>query len=60
MLVINTEQHFYDVAREVYSPGFDLGTSQEAERWQEAYLYSRASSVYGGSLQILNAFVSRS
>lgn len=52
VLAIDTEQHFYDVARDVLSPGLDLGTADEIDFWQEHYFYSRASSVYGGSRQI--------
>lgn len=52
VLVIASEQHFYDVVRKVLSPDLDLGISEEAKAWQESYLYSRASSIYGGSLQI--------
>ena len=52
VLVIDAEQHFYDVAREVLSPALDLGDRDDAHFWQEHYLYSRAASVYGGSRQI--------
>ncbi|MEE2663779.1 MAG: acyl-CoA dehydrogenase family protein [Myxococcota bacterium] len=52
VLVIDTEQHFYETAREVLSPGLDLGTADDVLRWQDQYLYSRASSVYGGSREI--------
>lgn len=52
VLAIDAEQDFYDLAREVLSPGLDLGTAPETDFWQEHYLYSRASSVYGGSRQI--------
>jgi alkylation response protein AidB-like acyl-CoA dehydrogenase len=52
VLVIDAEQHFYDVVRQVLSPGLDFGSSADVETWQEAYLYSRAASVYGGSRQI--------
>jgi alkylation response protein AidB-like acyl-CoA dehydrogenase len=52
VLVIDAEQHFYDVVRRVLSPGLDLGSAPNVEAWQESYLYSRAASVYGGSLQI--------
>lgn len=50
--VIDAEQRFYDVAREVLSPGLDLGEIDEAARWQEQYEYSRAASVYGGARPI--------
>ncbi len=52
VLVIDAEQHFYDVVRQVLSPDLDLGVAADVEAWQEAYLYSRAASVYGGSRQI--------
>jgi alkylation response protein AidB-like acyl-CoA dehydrogenase len=52
VLVIDSEQHFYDVAREILAPDLDLGIGDDIEAWQESYLYSRASSIYGGSRQI--------
>ena len=52
VLAIDTEQDFYDAAREILSPGLDLGTAPDIDFWNEHYLYSRASSVYGGSRQI--------
>ena len=51
-LAIETEQHFYEVAREILAPGLDFGTDDDWHFWQEHYLYSRAASVYGGSKQI--------
>ena len=50
--MIDTEQHLYETAREVLSPGLDIGTAEDTLRWQDQYLYSRASSVYGGSREI--------
>ncbi|MCP4903994.1 MAG: hypothetical protein GY910_03355 [bacterium] len=52
VLAIDAEQYFYEAAREILSPGLDLGTAEEIDFWQEHYLYSRAASVYGGSRQI--------
>lgn len=52
VLAIDTEQHFYEVAREILAPDLDFGTREDWYFWQAHYLYSRASSVYGGSKQI--------
>ena len=52
VLAIDGEQYFYEAAREILSPGLDLGTAEDIDFWQEHYLYSRAASVYGGSRQI--------
>lgn len=52
VLAIDAEQDFYDAAREVLEGGLDLGTAAQIHFWQEHYLYSRASSVYGGSREI--------
>lgn len=52
VMVIDTEQHFYEAAREVLSPELDLGTCAGGVTWQDDYIYSRASSIYGGSRQI--------
>lgn len=52
VLAIDAEQDFYDAARQVHAGKLDLGTAADIDFWQEHYLYSRASSVYGGSRQI--------
>ena len=52
VLAIDAEQDFYDAARQIQAGALDLGTASELDFWQEHYLYSRASSVYGGSRQI--------
>ncbi len=52
VLAIDGEQFFYDSAREVLSPDLDLGSCEDVDFWHEHYLYSRASSVYGGSREI--------
>lgn len=52
VLVIDADQRLYEVAREILSPDLDLGTLPEAWEWQESYLYSRASGIYGGTRQI--------
>jgi alkylation response protein AidB-like acyl-CoA dehydrogenase len=52
VLVIDGEQHFYDTVRRVLSPDLDLGIGPASEAWKESYLYSRASSIYGGSREI--------
>ncbi|MCE2392515.1 MAG: acyl-CoA dehydrogenase family protein [Proteobacteria bacterium] len=52
VLLVDTEQHLYDVVRSVLSSGFDLGTCPDVHSWHERYLYSRAAGVYGGSRQI--------
>ena len=52
VMLVDTEQHLYEIARGVLSTGFDLGTCPDVHSWHERYLYSRASSVYGGSRQI--------
>ncbi len=52
VLVIDADNALYEVAREVLSPGIDLGTLPQGWEWQESYLYSRASGIYGGTRQI--------
>ncbi len=52
VLVIDADNALYELAREVLSPGIDLGTLPESWEWQESYLYSRASGIYGGTRQI--------
>jgi len=52
VLVIDAEQQLLDAARQVLAPDMDLGLGENAKAWQSSYLYSRASSIYGGSRQI--------
>lgn len=52
VMVIDADNALYELAREVLSPGIDLGTLPESWEWQESYLYSRASGIYGGTRQI--------
>lgn len=49
-----TEQHLYEVAKEVFGAGLALGTlpGGGAHGWQEDYLFSWATSVYGGTRQM--------
>ncbi|MBW2242555.1 MAG: acyl-CoA dehydrogenase family protein [Deltaproteobacteria bacterium] len=52
VLIMDAEQALFDTAREVLGPDLALGGRDDAWEWQEGYLYSRASSIYGGARQI--------
>lgn len=52
VLIMDAEQGLFDTVREVLGPDLALGEADDAWEWQEAYLYSRASSIYGGTRQI--------
>ncbi len=52
VLIMDAEQALYDAAHEVLGTDLSLGDADDAWEWQEGYLYSRASSIYGGARQI--------
>lgn len=59
VLVTETEQFLYDRAREIFGARLETGRLPDAARWQEDYLYSRASSIYGGTRQIQLTVIAR-
>ncbi|MDG2304434.1 MAG: acyl-CoA dehydrogenase family protein [Candidatus Binatia bacterium] len=59
ILITETEQTLYDAASEILGHGIQTGLVPEAWRWQEDFLFSRATSIYGGSRQIQLTVVAR-
>ncbi len=53
VVLTQAEQRLYDVAKEVLGEDLPMGTLHEgAASWQEDYLFSWATSIYGGTRQI--------
>jgi alkylation response protein AidB-like acyl-CoA dehydrogenase len=59
VLLIRAEQQLYDAAYEEFGSELALGPGAEMARWQEEYSFSRAVSIYGGTLQVQLSTVAR-
>jgi alkylation response protein AidB-like acyl-CoA dehydrogenase len=59
ILLATTEQAVFDLALDGLSNGVLLGDDAHDERWRSEYLYSRASTIYGGSAEIQRNIVAR-
>jgi alkylation response protein AidB-like acyl-CoA dehydrogenase len=59
LLLTDAEQHLYELAHRVLGLDFAMGTSITMSDWQEEYLFSRATSVYGGTRQMQLTTVAR-
>ena len=52
LLLTDAEQHVYDLARRVLGVEFALGATPAMADWQEEYLFSTATSIYGGTREM--------
>ena len=59
LLLTDAEQHLYDLARRVLGVDFAMGTSPAMADWQEEYLFSRATSIYGGTREMQLTTIAR-
>jgi alkylation response protein AidB-like acyl-CoA dehydrogenase len=59
VLVATAEQMTYDTARRLLATVIDTGASAEAEMWRNEYLYSRAATIYGGTLEVQRNIIAR-
>ncbi|MFP6664645.1 MAG: acyl-CoA dehydrogenase family protein [Deltaproteobacteria bacterium] len=59
ILITESEQALYDAAEHILAGGIETGLVPEPWRWQEEYLFSRATSIYGGTRQIQLTTVAR-
>jgi len=53
------EQSIFDLAADALAEQVVLGDDENAEHWRSAYLYSRASTIYGGSYEIQRNIIAR-
>lgn len=59
-LLTSAEQNLYDAAQLILGSDLALGTGiDNADAWQEDYLFSRAVSIYGGTRQIQYMTIAR-
>jgi alkylation response protein AidB-like acyl-CoA dehydrogenase len=59
ILVSTAEQATYDAARRVLPGAVELDDRRDGVPWREEYLYSRAATIYGGTLEVQRNIVAR-
>jgi alkylation response protein AidB-like acyl-CoA dehydrogenase len=59
VLVATTEQTVYDAVRRLLAGRVALDDDAAGELWRSEYLYSRAATIYGGSLEVQRNIVAR-
>jgi alkylation response protein AidB-like acyl-CoA dehydrogenase len=59
VLVATAEQTTYDAVRRILAGMVELDESAAGEAWRSEYLYSRAATIYGGTLEVQRNIISR-
>ncbi len=59
VLVATAEQTTYDAVRRVLSGIVEMDDSVAGELWRSEYLYSRAATIYGGTLEVQRNIIAR-
>jgi alkylation response protein AidB-like acyl-CoA dehydrogenase len=59
ILVASTEQAVFDLAGEALGPQIMLGDDPVSGYWRAKFLYARAATIYGGSVEIQRNIVAR-
>jgi alkylation response protein AidB-like acyl-CoA dehydrogenase len=59
VLVATAEQTTYDAVRRLLSGMVEMDESTAGERWRSEYLYSRAATIYGGTLEVQRNIIAR-
>jgi alkylation response protein AidB-like acyl-CoA dehydrogenase len=59
VLVATAEQTTYDAVRRLLSGIVEMDDSVAGEMWRSEYLYSRASTIYGGTLEVQRDIIAR-
>jgi alkylation response protein AidB-like acyl-CoA dehydrogenase len=59
MLLATAEQALFDLAAEALPGEVTTGDDPASERWRAEFIYSRASSIYGGTAEIQRNIVAR-
>ena len=59
VLVSTTEHTTYDAARRVLAGVVETDDTAAGEQWRAEYLYSRAATIYGGTLEVQRNIIAR-
>lgn len=59
VLVASAEQAVFDLVEEGLSASITIGDDEASARWRSEFLYSRASTIYGGSAEIQRNIIAR-
>ena len=59
VLVATAEQTTYDAVRRILRGMIELDESAAGEMWRSEYLYSRAATIYGGTLEVQRNIIAR-
>jgi len=59
VLVATAEQTTYDAVRRILAGMIELDESVAGEMWRSEYLYSRAATIYGGTLEVQRNIIAR-
>jgi acyl-CoA dehydrogenase len=59
VLLSTAEQAVFDAARQLQPVGFALADSDAAQVWREEWFYSRASSIFGGAVDVQRDIIAR-
>jgi alkylation response protein AidB-like acyl-CoA dehydrogenase len=59
VLVATADQTLYDAVRRILAGRVELDEGAAAELWRSEYLYSRAATIYGGTLEVQRNIVAR-
>ena len=59
VLVATAEQTTYDAVRRLLTGTVEMDDSVAGEMWRSEYLYSRASTIYGGTLEVQRDIIAR-
>jgi alkylation response protein AidB-like acyl-CoA dehydrogenase len=59
VLVATAEQATYDAVRRILAGTIELDESAGGELWRSEYLYSRAATIYGGTLEVQRNIIAR-
>jgi alkylation response protein AidB-like acyl-CoA dehydrogenase len=59
VLVAEAEQAVFDLALDALGPELAVGDDPHSDRWRRQFLYSRAATIYGGTVEIQRNIIAR-
>jgi alkylation response protein AidB-like acyl-CoA dehydrogenase len=59
VLLATAEQALFDLVAEALPAAVTIGDDPESERWRGEFIYSRASTIYGGTAETQRNIIAR-